>query len=76
MRVGKSDFREGQVESRDQTGKLNVPEHVEEPIILTFSQLFPNFAPLPLLKFRVDPKFDHIPVCILLKFDCAKFGVC
>ena len=36
-------------------------------IILTFFKHFPKFAPLPLLNFAVDLKFDHIPLCILSK---------
>ena len=47
----------------------------KKPIILTFFQHFPKFAPLPLLNFGVDPTFDHPPMCILLKLDYVKFGV-
>ena len=41
----------------------NVPENVKS-IILTFFQHFLKFVPLPLLNFGVDPKFDHIPLCV------------
>ena len=34
-----------------------------------------KFTPLHLLNFGMNPKLDHIPVCILLKLDYAKFGV-
>ena len=49
----------------------------KKPIILTFFQHLPKFAPLPLLTFGIDPKFDDTPtpMCILLKLDYAKFGV-
>ena len=40
---------------------------------LTLSQM--KFTPLHLLNFGMNPKLDHIPVCILLKLDNAKFGV-
>ena len=42
---------------------------------MTFFKQFPKFAPLPLLNFEVDLKFDHIPLCVLLKLKYAKFGV-
>ena len=45
----------------------------KNPIILTFFKQFPKFAPLLLLNYEVDLKFDHM--CILLKLNCAKFGV-
>ena len=47
----------------------------KKPKILTFFQHFPKFATLPLLNFGVNPKFDHTPMCILLKLNYAKFGV-
>ena len=47
----------------------------KKSIILTFFQHFPDIAPLPLLNFGVDPKFDHTSLCVLLKLDYAKFGV-
>ena len=31
---------------------------------LTFFKQFPKFAPLPLLNFGVDLKFDHIRLCV------------
>ena len=34
-----------------------------------------KFTPLHLLNFGMNPKLDHIPVCMLLKLDYAKFGV-
>ena len=40
---------------------------------LTLSQM--KFTPLHLLNFGMNPKLDHIPVCLLLKLDNAKFGV-
>ena len=36
---------------------------------------FPKFAPLLLSNFEENPKFDHIPMYVLLKFHYAKFGV-
>ena len=32
-------------------------------------------TPLPLLNFWMNPKFDHIPMCMLLKLHYAKFDV-
>ena len=40
---------------------------------LTLSQM--KFTPLHLLNFGMNPKLDHIPLCVLLKLDNAKFGV-
>ena len=36
----------------------------KNPIIFTFLQHFPKFAPAPLQNFGVGPKFDHIPFCV------------
>ena len=47
----------------------------KKPIILTFFEHFPKFAPLPLQNFGMNLKFDHTPMCILLKLDYAKFSV-
>ena len=46
-----------------------------KPVILTFFKQFYKFAPLPLLNFRVDLKFDLILLCVYYKLDYAKFGV-
>ena len=43
---------------------VKCPRKRQKPIILTFSQHFPKFTPLPLLSFGVSPEFDHIPVCV------------
>ena len=39
---------------------------------MTFFQHFPKFAPLPLLNFGVDPKFDHIPYVYIIKVELYK----
>ena len=33
-------------------------------IILKFFKHFPKYAPLPLLNFGVNPKFDRTPLCV------------
>ena len=57
---------------------FEISQKISKTYNFDISQDFPKFAPLPFLKFEVDPKFDYMPpppMCILLKFDYAKFGV-
>ena len=39
-------------------------EKFKKPLILKFSQHFPNFAPLPPPNFEVNPKFSQTPICV------------
>ena len=55
---------------------LKCPRQCQKTYNLDIFKHFSKFAPLPLLNFGVDLKFDHIPpICILLKLDYANFGV-
>ena len=36
----------------------------KKPIILILFLHFPNFTPLPLLNFGMNPKFDHVTLCV------------
>ena len=35
-------------------------------------QHFPTFAPLPLLNFEMNPKFDHTPYVYIIKVGLCK----
>ena len=54
---------------------VKCPRKCQKPIILTFFLHFPKFTPLPLPNFGINPKFDRIPLYILLKLHYAKFDV-
>ena len=43
---------------------IKCPRKCQKPIILTFFKQFPKFPPLLLPNFGVDPKFDHIHLCV------------